>query len=127
MKVIIDIDEEDFRIMQHNVAVDNPLCPLSEKETVTKIANGMPIFDNAISRDVFNKIEEEKLFDCNNIGFEAKFINAIPIPDNATNGDMVEKIFGKDVFLTLITMMYVPCCKKLDKWWKAPYKKGAEE
>lgn len=58
---------------------------------------------------------------------DATIVNAIPIPDNVNNGDMVEKIFGKDIFLNLIAMMYVPCCKKLDKWWNEPYQKGAEE
>lgn len=43
MQLMIEIDEEDFNIMKHNVAVDNPLCPLSQKEIVTKIANGTPL------------------------------------------------------------------------------------
>ena len=43
MEIVIKIDEEDFEIMKHNVAVNNPLCPLSEKEMVTKIANGTPL------------------------------------------------------------------------------------
>ena len=43
MKVVIDIDEEDFEIMKHNVAVDNPLCPISQKDMVIKIANGIPL------------------------------------------------------------------------------------
>lgn len=53
---------------------------------------------------------------------DAPTVNAIPISDNVTNGDMVEKIFGKDALWTLISMMYVPCCKKLDKWRNEPYK-----
>jgi hypothetical protein len=43
MQIVIDIDEEDYKIMQHNVAVDNPLCPLGQKEIVTRIANGIPL------------------------------------------------------------------------------------
>ena len=43
MKLIIDIDEEDFKIMKHNITVDNPLCPISQKEMVVKIANGVPL------------------------------------------------------------------------------------
>jgi hypothetical protein len=43
MQIVIDIDEEDFNIMKHNVAIDNPLCPLGEKEMVTAVANGTPI------------------------------------------------------------------------------------
>lgn len=43
IKLIIDIDEEDFEIMKHNIAVDNPLCPISQKDMVIKIANGTPL------------------------------------------------------------------------------------
>ena len=43
MKLVIDIDEEDYEIMKHNVAVDNPLCPLGEREMVNVIANGTPL------------------------------------------------------------------------------------
>lgn len=40
MKLIIDITEEDFEIIKHNVAVNNPLCPINQKDMVIKIANG---------------------------------------------------------------------------------------
>lgn len=43
MQIVIDINEEDFAIMKHNIAVNNPLCPLSEKEMVSKVANGIPL------------------------------------------------------------------------------------
>lgn len=43
MKLIIDIDKEDFEIMKHNIAVGNPLCPLSQEEMVSKVANGIPL------------------------------------------------------------------------------------
>lgn len=43
IELVIKIDEEDYKIMQHNIAVNNPLCPLSEKEMVSKIASGIPL------------------------------------------------------------------------------------
>lgn len=43
MDLVINIPEEDFEIMKHNVAVDNPLCPLNQKDMVTIIANGTPL------------------------------------------------------------------------------------
>lgn len=43
MQIVIDIDEDDFKIIQHNVAINHPLCPLSEEVVVTKIANGTPL------------------------------------------------------------------------------------
>ena len=43
MKLIIDIDKEDYEIMKYNIAIDNPLCPLGQKEIVFKIANGTPL------------------------------------------------------------------------------------
>ena len=46
MQIIIDINKEDYEIMKHNIAVDNPLCPLSQKEMVAKIANGKPLPKN---------------------------------------------------------------------------------
>jgi hypothetical protein len=49
-------------------------------------------------------------------------VDAIPIPEGATNGEVVEEIFGKDIYCTLIRMMYSSCCEKLKKWWNAPYK-----
>lgn len=58
--------------------------------------------------------------------FLASFKRLQVLPDNATNGDMVEKIFGKDVYCTLIRMMYSSCCEKLKNWWNAPYKKESE-
>lgn len=54
MKLIIDISKEDFEIMKHNVVVDNPLCPINQKDMVIKIANGIPL------DDLRTKIEEVK-------------------------------------------------------------------
>lgn len=43
MEIVIKIDEEDYKIMRHNIAVNNPLCPLSQEEMVSKVANGTPL------------------------------------------------------------------------------------
>lgn len=43
MQIVIDIDEKDFKAMKHNVAVDFPICSLSEPEMVTIVANGTPL------------------------------------------------------------------------------------
>lgn len=43
IELVIRIDKEDYETMKHNIAVDNPLCPLNQKEMVTKIANGTPL------------------------------------------------------------------------------------
>ena len=43
IELIIKIDEEDYKIMKHNIVVNNPLCPLSQEEIVSKIAKGIPL------------------------------------------------------------------------------------
>jgi len=43
MQIVIDISEEDYNIMRHNIVVNNPLCPLSQEEMVSKVANGTPL------------------------------------------------------------------------------------
>lgn len=43
IELVIRIDEEDFESMKHNIAVNNPLCPLSQEEMVYKVANGVPL------------------------------------------------------------------------------------
>ena len=43
MQLMIEINEEDYNIMKHNIAVNNPLCPLSQEEMVFKVANGTPL------------------------------------------------------------------------------------
>lgn len=43
VELVIKIDEEDYEIMKHNIAVNNPLCPLGQKEMVTVVANGIPL------------------------------------------------------------------------------------
>lgn len=43
MEIVIKIAEEDFEIMKHNIAVNNPLCPLSQEKMVATIAKGTPL------------------------------------------------------------------------------------
>lgn len=43
IELIIKISKEDFEIMKHNIVVNNPLCPLSQEEIVSKIASGIPL------------------------------------------------------------------------------------
>lgn len=43
MQIVIDIPEEDFEIIRHNVEKNNPLSPMSEKDVMTMIANGTPL------------------------------------------------------------------------------------
>lgn len=43
IELVIKIDEEDFKIMKHNISANNPLCPLSQEEMVSKVANGTPL------------------------------------------------------------------------------------
>lgn len=43
IELVIKIDEEDYKIMKHSIAMDNPLCPLSQEEMVSKVANGTPL------------------------------------------------------------------------------------
>ena len=62
MKLIIDIDEEDFEIMKYNIAMGNPLCPISQEEMVIKIANGT-LLEN-LRAEIEQKYEKYKyLFD----------------------------------------------------------------
>jgi hypothetical protein len=46
MEIVIKISKEDFEIMKHNIAVHNPLCPLSQEDIVVTIANGTPLPKN---------------------------------------------------------------------------------
>lgn len=43
IELVIKIPKEDYEIMKHNIEVDNPLCPLSQKDIVAAIANGTPL------------------------------------------------------------------------------------
>lgn len=58
MKVLININKEDYKIMKHNIAVNNPLCPLSQKEMVAAVANGTPLpaeYGDLVDRDAINE------------------------------------------------------------------------
>lgn len=58
MKILININKEDYKIMKHNVAVNNPLCPLSQEEMVTAVANGTPLpaeYGELVDRDAINE------------------------------------------------------------------------
>lgn len=57
MRIEIDISEEDYNIIKHNNAIDNPLCPLSQKEVVCIISNGMPVSEK--QECALKEIEEE--------------------------------------------------------------------
>ncbi len=74
-------------------------------------------------------VEVIKVSDCaNNIGdYDIPIHNALIIPKGTTNGNVVENFFGKDVYCTLIRMMYSSCCEKLKDWWNAPFKAESEE
>lgn len=64
MQIVIDIDEDDFKIIKHNVEVNHPLCPLSEEVVVTKIANGTPLpkgHGRLIDADALIKNETEQV------------------------------------------------------------------
>ena len=43
IELVIKIPEEDFEIMKHNIAVNNPLCPLSQEKMVAIVAHGIPL------------------------------------------------------------------------------------
>ena len=62
MELVINISKEDYEIMKHNIAVDNPLCPLGQKEMVTIIANGTPLPEGH-----GNLIDAHKFFQCTEI------------------------------------------------------------
>lgn len=66
MELVIKISKEDFEIMKHNIAVNNPLCPLSQEEMVCKVANGIPLperlgikISSRLVDDVLDKIRTE--------------------------------------------------------------------
>lgn len=77
IELVIKIDEEDYKIMKHNIAVNNPLCPLSQEEMVSKVANGIPLPKN-----------HGNLIDVN--ALEADLIEPIYYPD----GDVIIDGYG---------------------------------
>lgn len=68
MKLIIDINEEDFEIMKHNIRVDNPLCPINQKDMVIKIANGTPL--DKIRAEMVKQAEEWKSYNPDSVAYE---------------------------------------------------------
>ena len=48
IKLVINISDDDFKIIRRNVAVHNPLCPIGQEEMVQMIANGVPVPKNSI-------------------------------------------------------------------------------
>ena len=61
MQIVIDIPDEDFKIMKHNIAIDNPLCPLRQEEIVAIIVNGTPLPKG--HGDQIDRKEAEKIAD----------------------------------------------------------------
>ena len=59
-KYVIDIDEENVKIMQHNIEVGNPLCPIGEEEMVAIVANATPLEE--VFDDIKTEINEEREF-----------------------------------------------------------------
>ena len=68
IKLVIKISEEDFEIMKHNIAINNPLCPLSQEEMISKIANGIPLPKGQkliiLSEDAVKKEQTSLSFSC---------------------------------------------------------------
>lgn len=92
MNLIINIDEKDFEIMKHNIAIDNPLCPISQKEMVTKIVNGIPL-DNLRA-----EIEQAKTYTCKTEDGQEFIASA----DNIINPDKRYFTSGLDKALEII-------------------------
>lgn len=57
MQIVIEIPEEDYEIMKHNIDVNNPLCPLSQEEMVSKVADGTPL--PKVQTDMLDEIRAE--------------------------------------------------------------------
>ena len=81
IKVVIQIDEEDFEIMKHNIAVNNPLCPLSQEEMVFKVATGTPLPKGhgrliILSEDAVKREQMPLSFSCQNWINEVSLSNA---------------------------------------------------
>lgn len=63
IELVIKIDEKDYKIMQHNVAINKPLCSLSEKVMVSKIAEGIPLPEGH-----GRIVDETKISKCKQVG-----------------------------------------------------------
>lgn len=81
IELVIKIDEEDYKIMRHNIAVNNPLCPLRQEEMVSKIANGTPLPKGhgrlmVLSEDAVKREQTPLSFSCQNWISEVGLSNA---------------------------------------------------
>ncbi len=81
IKLVIKIDEEDYKIMRHNIAVNNPLCPLSQEEMVSKVAKGTPLPKEhgrlmVVSEDAVKREQCAMSFSCQNWISEVGLSNA---------------------------------------------------
>ena len=81
IELVIRIDEEDYKIMRHNIAVNNPLCPLSQEEMVSKVAKGTPLPKGhgrlmVLSEDAVKREQTPLSFSCQNWISEVGLSNA---------------------------------------------------
>ena len=53
-KRVIDISDEDFEIIKHNVKMNNPLSPMNQEDVMIMIANSTSL------DDIKAEIEEER-------------------------------------------------------------------
>lgn len=73
IELVIKIPEEDFAIMKHNITVNNPLCPVSQEEMVSKVSNGVPlpiIIDKIraeIEQNAFKDVNDSKYIFVNRV------------------------------------------------------------
>lgn len=86
IELVIKIDEDDYEIMKHNIAVNNPLCPLSQEEMMSKVVNGTPLpkgHGDLVDVDVLKEAEQTYSCDYEPDGFshvvEIKDINDAPV------------------------------------------------
>ena len=95
VELIIKIDEEDYEIMKHNIAVNNPLCPLSQEEMVSKVANGV-LLPKGYSKLIAEPTEEDiaktiggqnDFADCIRDAVKAVFDNAPSVVKSNTSAD----------------------------------------
>jgi hypothetical protein len=97
MRLVIDILEEDYKGICHLNNEQLRMLPVEVAETLIRIANGIPIPDNATNGDVL----------------KAMFPN-IEVEEQ-----------GKDLFIVFnMDIQGTPFYKA---WWNAPYQKGGKE
>lgn len=94
IEVVIRISEEDFKIMKHNIKVNNPLCPLSEDKMVSIVASGIPLPEgHGDLKDmgnlpyVFDLTREDFIYSGKDIEREIKSMTTIIPADTEESGD----------------------------------------